>query len=134
LVNKEIYRVKITMSLWYFAHPATGDDEHTFQENMAHALQMQKLIWNAGLNVVNPWYSLVEVFGPAEGDLLERAIGVDLAIIRHLDGIVLTGHKLSAGMKTELEEAMLHDKGVINLIGLHDHQVANLIAKHAPNL
>ncbi len=108
------------MKLWYLAHPVREDDVRSFDDNLTHALKMQKILWEAGFEVINPWYASVIIYGAGEGEVLKRAIEFDCAVIKRCDGLILTGHKLSSGMEKELKVAIDHSKVVVNLIGLPD--------------
>ena len=120
-----------SMKLWYLAHPVREDDIRSFDENLKHALKMQKILWGVGFEVINPWYTSVLLYGPGEEEVLQRAIEFDCAVIERCDGLILTGHKLSSGMDIELRSAIDFGKNVVNLIGLPDAIVQTLAHKYS---
>ncbi len=120
------------MELWYLAHPVSVDEQHSEQDNMDHVLEVQKILWEADVKTVNPWYSYVSAYGSAREDSerLEVFLTFDKAVIGILGGIILTGHKMSQGMEIEFKHALAHKLRIVNLIGVPDERIGQLMAMY----
>ena len=115
------------MQLWYLAHPMKGNNLFTFEDNKRYALGIQRILWEAGIQVVNTWYSLSIIYGAGEGAEMKRYLNLDKAVIRALGGLILTGHRLSSGMRIELEFALENHLRIMNLINIPDEHIAALV-------
>lgn len=113
-----------SMELWYLAHPMTGDDSYTFEQNKQHALDVQKILWGVGMQAVNTWFSFAEIFGVGEGAEQDRYLSLDKDVISALGGAVFVGHKMSFGMDIELRHALSNNCRVMNLIGIPNEYLA----------
>lgn len=107
--------------VWYLAHPVAADDQFTYAQNMAHCLHMLKLCWEEGFRCVAPWYELCLIFD--ETNMANRIAGLeaDCKIVTALGRIILTGHKVSRGMQTELTAlSSVEGYKVIDVTGFDD--------------
>lgn len=102
--------------IFYVAHPIKTPDR---DENVRRAKRWLRwlLTQYQDLAFVMPWLAYCDVLDESPENR-DRGVRDDLVTLRHCDGIVLCGGRLSAGMKTELE--LVHSFGgeVINLLHL----------------
>lgn len=97
----------------YLAHPLAGD----VPGNLARA--MRWLAWARrkypGSTIIAPWIAAIAA-GEDDSDPAQREAGlVDAeAVIPRLDGVLLVGGSISAGMERELAAAIAHGRSVID--------------------
>jgi hypothetical protein len=106
--------------LFYLAHPLAPDDKYTFEQNMEHVVWVMRECYDAGIYVVAPYHTVSLAL--AENNLEHRRIGleVDCNLVRKLDGLILTGHKLSSGMQVERKVAVEAKLQTFDFIGVED--------------
>lgn len=106
--------------IFYLAHPLATDDEFTFDDNMEHVVWAVRQCYSAGLYVVAPYHTISLALD--ENNLEHRRVGleVDCNIVRKLDGLILTGHKLSSGMMVERKVAMAAKLQIFDFTGVKD--------------
>lgn len=116
------------MDVWYLAHPVRDDSRFKEEENLDHAIRVQELLWKAGLVTVNPWFTYIKMF-PRNNDfkLIEQCLEIDCHLIDLLGKIVLTGHRMSHGMQTEALAAKESDAEILNLIGIPDRHLIEVV-------
>jgi len=104
--------------LYYLAHPVGPDDVHTYEENIADGEDWWRALLRAGYNVDAPWLGLCHTLD--DFDSADRKIGmeIDKKVLERLDGIILTGHTVSSGMKAELDLATEKDLPVFVLVDM----------------
>jgi hypothetical protein len=108
----------------YLAHPVRGiprgDDPVTGQggdreqvlENLANVKAwIRWLFLNDPSRIyIAPWVAEVEAFmetgQDADPDIVERALADDCEIVRNVDGLMLVGGRISAGMQLEMATAL----------------------------
>jgi hypothetical protein len=113
------------MKIYYLAHPVRGDDQFSEEENLEHALLVQGLLYEAGIFTVNPWYTFIKLYPNVKSpEDIEQFLKEDCAVLERLDGVVLVGHKLSDGMRRELNHALSNDLDIVNYIGIPDNVIA----------
>lgn len=108
------------MAVWYLAHPVRSDERFSEEENLEHTKTVQKILWNAGLWTVTPWYSWI-LINPdfRTPEQIDEFLTMDEETVRTLGRIVLTGHKLSSGMEREFR-ALPPEGFFLNFIGVPD--------------
>lgn len=114
--------------VWYLSHPIAPDTSFTFEQNIAHVKHIMRLFYDAGVRVVAPYLSIMEVLD--EENLEHRRIGleVDCVVAQKLRYFILSGHKLSSGMKTEYEALDKPVYGeVLDFIGWKDGMICDYI-------
>lgn len=118
------------MELYYLAHPVRPTKSFTTEQNLDHALKVQKHLFDAGILTVAPWYSWVDLFRDTQNsnsEVMSQMLQMDLEVARMLKRIVLTGHELSSGMDAELKLVLSLGGKVINLIGIPDDQIEDFV-------
>lgn len=115
------------MDIWYLAHPVSRDDKYTTEQNLDHALKIQKILFEAGIVTVMPWHSYCLTYGSAEGERLAKCLKMDCQIVKLLGKLILVGHKLSYGMAVEFDAL---DGEFIDLIGVPDKHLAEAAHAH----
>ena len=113
--------------VWYLAHPLAEDDRYTTEENLAHARKILKILLDEGFQVVAPWMTLCQVLD--DNDLEQRRKGIDInvAVVSHLNAIILAGHRLTMGMSRELAVIELEGGWVLDLLGVPDDKIAEVV-------
>ena len=117
------------MKIWYLAHPARSDEHYTVVENLAHVVKIQQTLLEAGIITIAPWYSWVVLYkDSAPDEVLSVMLELDKEVIRRLEGrVILAGHRLSPGMRGELDETLsLPYCEVVNLINIPDDQITKM--------
>lgn len=115
------------MKIYYLAHPVRPDSQFTEKQNLEDVIQIQKLLWDCGVWTIIPWYTNV-LIRPNTVNIDEYLV-FDEECVRRCDGIILSGHRLSDGMKAELKAAREAGLDVINLIGVSHKHIANEILR-----
>jgi hypothetical protein len=115
----------MTTTLWYLAHPIAPDEKFSFEENMAHALQVARILTDAGLSVCLPWFAMCRFLDDSNPE--HRALGMEFnkKMVKRLDGLLLTGHKISKGMQIERETC----NSCVDLTGTPDKRLAEMVRK-----
>lgn len=115
----------MTDAVWYLAHPISADKQFTAQQNMDHVVKLCGILLNRSIKVVAPYHTHLLCLD--DNNETHRKIGLetDCAVARALGRIVLTGHKLSDGMKAEL--AACPTAIIVNLIGMPDSMMTDYI-------
>lgn len=111
--------------LYYLAHPVAADERFTFEQNKAHVLKVLSSIHNLGIDVICNWYADICFLNETDFETRERCLKRDCDLVGRLDGIILTGHKLSSGMVRELEVVEDYNRWnredawpIVNLVGV----------------
>ena len=106
--------------VYYLSHPVAPDERYTVQENLDHTVEVLSLFFEAGYRVIAPWHSLCLAKNNAQfqddEEYREKCLVIDCEIVDLCDGVILVGHKLSKGMKREMEA----HTNTINLISISD--------------
>lgn len=112
------------MKLYYLAHPAASDAFFQTDENLQHARKLQRLFHEWGINVICPWWVQVmdSLVNPQSYDV-EQCLLVDEEVVRRCDGIILTGHCVSRGMRREYNAAVLAQREIVDLVGKRDDEL-----------
>lgn len=108
----------MSKEVWYVAHPVSGD----VKGNVANVIQwIRWLTINEPSRVyIAPWVAEVQAFdqdiGGAEPDaaFYDRVLADDCDVVRHCDGILLVGGKVSRGMALERDAARDAGKCVVD--------------------
>lgn len=90
---------------------------------MMHTLKILRLLLNQGIQVVAPWYTHCLLRSEKDEAAHEMGIAMDEIIVPKLGSVILSGHRLTAGMLREME-SLGPDGLVHNLIGVPDRLVA----------
>lgn len=106
------------MKIYYLAHPVKSDEHFSVLENLQHALQAQKTLWELKIATIMPWWTYCQIYGAAEGELLTECLKLDEEVVTRMDGLILTGHRISHGMQLELDMANEYGIEVIDLTGM----------------
>lgn len=115
--------------LWYLAHPFASDETHTADENLGDTLGILHILSAIGMKVIAPWVGPCLYYGEeADKLLVEHMLRVDCEVVRRCDGLVLSGHRLSAGMRMEMEAARSADLPIIDLIAKPDEEIIPYLA------
>lgn len=118
------------IQVWYLAHPVRGDGIYTQTENMAHVLKLIRTLYESNLYVIAPWFVDLAVFDDSDPEQRARGLMVDSYVAAKLGRIVLTGHRLSSGMETELRAVERVGGMVLDLIGIPDADIPSTIETH----
>lgn len=105
------------MKLYYLAHPVRPDGTHSEKGNLQMARLFQRVINDAGVMVVNPWYTLILNYPDRDTKHIETFLQLDCEVVARFDGVILCGHTLSSGMTRERDTAIDQGLEVINLVG-----------------
>lgn len=112
--------------VWYLAHPVAPDGEYSFEQNMAHALKIARMVWEIDYRVTLPWYAQCR-FHSEDGEhgARHRAEGlvVDEYVAARLGKILLVGHRISSGMQKELDAVKAENGLVIDATGVPDRNL-----------
>ena len=121
--------------LYYMAHCLNPENLETYESNILSAKRNLYLLLKNKLNVIAPWIAHVDVYlhevytaTKEERDDLEKAgLEIDFNVIKRVDGIILTGPRISNGMKRELDVAIKFNKTIVNCLcedysGLENHK------------
>lgn len=103
-------------TVWYLSHPLAPDDRYTFQQNLDHTLHMLRLVLYEGYHAIAPYHTHCLVLDDTNSQHRCLGLETDVGTARALGRIILTGHRISAGMQLELDTC--HRR--IDLIGLND--------------
>ena len=102
--------------VYYLAHPVRGDEA----ANLANAKWWLRFLFHHDPDrvYVAPWIAEVEAFaetGFSENpDIVTKALADDVEVVRHCDGIILVGGRVSSGMQIERDAADGAGKKVID--------------------
>jgi len=120
-------------SVWYLAHPLKPDEQYTVEQNMAHVVHMTRLFFEEGVYVCTPYHTCMLALD--DTNLKHRAMGIEMdkAVLTKLNRIILVGHKVTVGMREELE--LIHSEGGAweNLTGLSDAKIHEYIETFRDN-
>ena len=116
----------MSQPVWYLAHPVAPDDRYTYEQNMAHTLKVIGILMDAGVRVVAPWHTLCLCLDESNPDNRRLGLEIDCYVASALKRIILTGHKVSHGMKQEVQAiAKLGEEGwIIDVVGVSDEFLA----------
>ena len=96
----------MSKKVFYLAHPVTGDP-------LGNCIKAEAWIRWLTLNVPEhiftaPWVAEVRAFADENAlpEFYDRVLADDQEVVRHCDGILLVGGKVSKGMQLELDAAM----------------------------
>jgi hypothetical protein len=109
--------------VWYLAHPVSGTPEE-LEANLANAVTWIKwLTLNVPERVyIAPWIAEVTAFQGAGEEIdaafYDRVLEDDCDVVRHTDGILLVGGRISRGMQIERNAAWDHDLPVADYSGV----------------
>lgn len=102
--------------LYYVAHPVAGDGIMTFEENKEHTLDCLKALYDKQWPIICPWWTDLHYLDDSNQSHRETAMERQLELLRLIGGnIILTGHKISAGMQLEMVTAMGMGGHVVDL-------------------
>lgn len=112
-------------TVYYLSHPLAPDDRFTFDENMAHVVHLMRIFFDEGWMVIAPYHTICLALPDANDEYRRLGLECDCNMARMMGNMVLTGHKLSSGMKHEMEQAMACKKGgaIHNFIGYNDDEL-----------
>lgn len=112
------------MKVYYLAHPIKPDEHRTTVQNLAHILVVQNILTQAGIFAVAPYFSFVHMYGSGHEKANHQwMLDGDCEVARRLGRIILSGHKLSGGMRLELTAVENVAGEVIDLIRLTDEEI-----------
>ena len=112
------------MKVFYLAHPIKGDNVRTTEENLAHILVLQKLLLDAGIFAVAPYWTFVHFLGSGHDfPNFQDFLNADYECARKIGRIILSGHKLSSGMRFELTAVENEAGEIIDLVGIPDDEI-----------
>lgn len=118
------------MKIYYLAHPIAPDENYTVDQNLAHLLKMQRILWEAAIWTIIPYYTYVVEHGSGhDKPNLEEFLRFDCEVVTRCNGIILAGHKVSNGMKRELDAVT--DGTVHSFVGVRDADLTGMIRQHA---
>lgn len=104
--------------VFYVAHPVTTDNRYTIEENLRNVIGWIRYMTLADPSrvYIAPWVAEVQAFLDENMDpaFYDRVLSDDEEVVRHLDGILLIGGKVSTGMARELAAARDAGKMVID--------------------
>lgn len=107
--------------VWYLAHPVAPDERFSLQENLDHTVEVLRILFETGVYAVAPWHTMLLGI-PDSPENRELGLAIDVAVVRKLGRIILTGHKVSSGMKVEIE-SLPSGATTINLVGVADKYI-----------
>lgn len=91
--------------VFYVAHPVTTDSKYTLDENLVNVQAWIRWLTLAYPEYIfiAPWVAEVLAFKTEnmDPDFYDRVLSDDEEVVRHLDGILLVGGKVSTGMGRE---------------------------------
>lgn len=100
--------------VFYLAHPVTGNPRGNCLKaiDWIHWLTLQ----HPDKVFVAPWVAEVLAFANENADpsFYARVLADDQDVVRHLDGILLVGGRVSTGMQLELDAALAAGKKVVD--------------------
>lgn len=110
--------------VWYVAHPVSGDVKGNIQNviRWIHWLTLN----DPSRVYIAPWVAEVQAFdkdiGGAEPDaaFYDRVLADDCDVVRHLDGVLMVGGKVSRGMALERQAALDAGLKVVDLSPLRE--------------
>jgi hypothetical protein len=106
--------------IFYLGHPLAPDDKYTFEQNMEHVVWVMRECYDAGIYVVAPYHTICLALDDESLEYRRIGLEVDCNVVRKLDGLLLTGHKLSKGMIVERTAATRAHLPVMDFIGVED--------------
>jgi hypothetical protein len=112
-------------TIWYMSHPLAGDDKYTFEQNMEHVVHTMRIFYEEGWMVVAPYHTICLALWDDNPEWRRLGLECDCNIARTLGFMVMTGHKISSGMKNEAEAAMRCKTGGVihNFVGYNDEEL-----------
>lgn len=101
----------------YVAHPVSGD----VQDNCDKVLKWLRWLTEADPSriYIAPWVGEVLAhldLDPIPADFYDRVLSDDEEVVRRCDGILLTGGRMSTGMKREHSAAVQAHKNIYDLV------------------
>lgn len=110
--------------LFYLAHPVAADELHGVEDNLAHTLKMLRMVHEAGISVICPWFADIKAFDDTTYETRKTRMVVQKTLLLLCGGnIILTGHKLSSGMEEELDVVQLGRGRILDFIGVPDEEL-----------
>lgn len=114
--------------IWYLAHPLADDESYTFAQNMEHVVKLMRIFYEEGWYVVAPYHTICLALDDDNAEWRRIGLEVDCNVVRKLGKLILTGHKLSSGMRNEFLSCMETPGGVVhNFIGFTDDQLRTIL-------
>lgn len=123
-------------AVWYLAHPIKGDEKYTVQQNMDHIVHLTKLFYECGIYVVAPYHTVMLALDDNKQEHRRMGMEANHAALAKLGKLLLVGHKLSEGMKGELQLVVdLRNEGDwLNLIGYTDKMLEHFCHRYEKRL
>lgn len=114
-------------TVWYLAHPVNGDDEYTNEGNMKHIIELMQFFLENDVYVVAPYYAQCVAFPESNDERREQGLAIDCVTVQKLGALMLTGHKVSTGMRVELDALLsISPYALVNLTGLSKAEIKRL--------
>lgn len=107
----------MSKKVFYVAHPVSGDPLGNCDKVCAW---IKWLTLNVPEHIfIAPWVAEVRAFADENAlpEFYDRVLADDQEVVRHCDGILLVGGKVSRGMQLELDAARATNKLIINVAG-----------------
>lgn len=115
------------MKIYYLAHPVTGDDEYTYEENLEHAIEIARILYAADIYVDLPWYAIIHILDNNDPKHLEVGLQIVTNIAAERDGVIMVGHKISRGMSRERDTALDNARPVYNCTHVRDKDLVTVL-------
>lgn len=115
------------MSVYYLAHPLTPDDRFTYEQNMAHVLEMVRFFLDNDVHVIAPYHTHCLVLDDQNEKHRELGLEIDVRVVKSLKRIILVGHKQSRGMTIEREACESIRGTVHDFVGATRAEIKNFL-------
>jgi hypothetical protein len=112
-------------TIYYMSHPLAPDERFTFDENMAHVVHLMRIFYEEGWMVIAPYHTICLALPDSNDEFRRLGLECDCNMTRMMGNMVMTGHKISSGMRNEMEQAMACKRGGIihNFVGYNDDEL-----------
>jgi hypothetical protein len=133
MISESLNPKRMNPDVWYLAHPVAADAQFTTEQNLDHTVKIAEILFSAGFKVVAPWH-LHCLFLRETPENREICLEVDCFLVEKIGRMILTGHKLSAGMlrehstlfKTSSDYPDGREPRLLNFVGYKDSDLKRI--------
>lgn len=106
--------------VWYLAHPVAPDPIRTYQENLSDVAVWMRICFEEGFRVIAPYHTICLALDDENQEHRRIGLETDIYVAKKLGKIILSGHKLSSGMREEANAIVGMDGELIDLIEMDE--------------
>lgn len=134
-MNDPLFRGCDGPPTWYLSHPVSPDGMYTYQQNLDHIVKLITIFFEFEFPVIAPYHTHCLALDNDNPTHFRLGLECDFQVVKALKRIILTGHKLSTGMKGERDvilDMQVNGEGghIVNLIGVSDDGIRKWLKEY----